>query len=349
MPGTMAGRAFTTGQPVTSARDGSVRVWVPVVEQTTRTGVLAITVPEASDTVLAQAKMLGVFAGLVVAATARVTDIPYVRRRGRAMSLPASMQWDLLPPLSAHTAGALIAGVLEPAYDIAGDAFDYAVNGADLHFGWLPSAPGEWGVNGLLEVPVTLGRVRRRRGRGLLTTAQRESASGGHDATAAGQDGLMRYVELRRHTDNDGNRLTPHGAAEAEVIGRDRLHPPCAAFVSTDVARATQMLEILRHATGQDDLPITLATALRSSVEDRWRDAAKAAGKGADLDDIRAIDAGLIRQESVGLASALRQVIDGLPEGGGRWWWATAPPTRPPCSGSPAGSSRHWARAKECC
>ena len=44
------------------------------------------------------------------------------------------MQWDLLPPLSARTAGALIAGVLERAYDIAGDAFDYAVNGADLHF-----------------------------------------------------------------------------------------------------------------------------------------------------------------------------------------------------------------------
>ena len=132
--GTMAGRAFTTGQPVTSPRDGSVRVWVPVVEQTTRTGVLAVTVPDAGAQVLAQVESLGVFAGLVVASAARVSDVPYVRRRGRAMSLPAGMQWDLLPPLSARTAGALIAGVLEPAYDIAGDAFDYAVNGADLHF-----------------------------------------------------------------------------------------------------------------------------------------------------------------------------------------------------------------------
>jgi hypothetical protein len=132
--GTMAGRAFTTGQPVTSPRDGSVRVWVPVVEQTTRTGVLGVTVPDASAQVLAQVESLGVFAGLVVASAARVSDVPYVRRRGRAMSLPAGMQWDLLPPLSARTAGALIAGVLEPAYDIAGDAFDYAVNGADLHF-----------------------------------------------------------------------------------------------------------------------------------------------------------------------------------------------------------------------
>jgi hypothetical protein len=133
MAGTMAGRAFTTGQPVTSDRDGSVRVWVPVVELTTRTGVLAVTVPHAGPQMLAQAESLGMFAGLVVAAAARVSDVPYLRRRGRAMSLPAGMQWDLLPPLSARTAGALIAGMLEPAYDIAGDAFDYAVNGADLH------------------------------------------------------------------------------------------------------------------------------------------------------------------------------------------------------------------------
>ena len=131
--GTMAGRAFTTGRPVTSDRDALVRVWVPVVEQTTRTGVLAVTVPHASPQILAQAELLGVFTGLIVAAAARVSDIPHLRRRDRAMSLPAGMQWDLLPPLSARTSGALIAGALEPAYDIAGDAFDYAINGTDLH------------------------------------------------------------------------------------------------------------------------------------------------------------------------------------------------------------------------
>ena len=52
--GTMAGRAFTTGRPVTSDQDGLVRVWVPVVEQTTRTGVLAVTVPHAGPQILAQ-------------------------------------------------------------------------------------------------------------------------------------------------------------------------------------------------------------------------------------------------------------------------------------------------------
>ena len=108
----------------------------------------------------------------------------------------------------------------------------------------------------------------------------------------------MRYVELRRHTGNGGDQRTPLGMADSEMIGRDRLRPPYAAFVSTGAARATQMLEILRRAAGQDDVPITAAPGLRSSVEDRWREAARAAGKGADLDSVRAIDPDLVERES---------------------------------------------------
>jgi hypothetical protein len=140
-----------------------------------------------------------------------------------------------------------------------------------------------------------------------------------HASATAGQDPLMRYVELRRHTDNEGDRLTSQGAEHAEMIGRDRLQPPYAAFVSTGAARATQMLEILRHAAGQDDTPITVAAGLRSSVEDRWRQAATAAtaaGKGADLEAMRALDPDLVERESWLLASALRQVVEALPDGG---------------------------------
>lgn len=133
--GTLAGRAFTTGRPVAAnaGQDGQ-RVWVPVLEQTTCTGVLALTVPEATDQVLAEAELLGVLAGLITAMAVRVSDLPGLRRRERPLSLPASMQWDLLPPLTARAEGVVVAGILEPAYDIAGDAFDYAVNGPDLHF-----------------------------------------------------------------------------------------------------------------------------------------------------------------------------------------------------------------------
>jgi hypothetical protein len=49
-------------------------------------------------------------------------------------------------------------------------------------------------------------------------------------------------------------------------------------------------------------------------VENRWREAAKAAVKRTDLKDIRAIDPDLVERESWLLGSALRQVVAGLPE-----------------------------------
>ena len=126
----------------------------------------------------------------------------------------------------------------------------------------------------------------------------------------------MRYVELRRHTDNDGDRLSEQGVSDAEAIGRTGLHPPYAWFVSSGADRATEMLIILRRAAGQEETPIGTETGLRSSVEDRWREAAKAAGKGASVEDMRTVDADLVEQESRLLGAALRRVIDGLPDGG---------------------------------
>jgi len=55
---------------------------------------------------------------------------------------------------------------------------------------------------------------------------------------------------------------------------------------------------------------------LRSAVEDRWRTAAKAAGKGADLEAIRAIDPDLVERETMLLGSALRGVFEAMPDGG---------------------------------
>ncbi len=126
----------------------------------------------------------------------------------------------------------------------------------------------------------------------------------------------MRWVELRRHTDNDGDELTPRGVADAEAIGREGVQPPYAAFVSSGAARATQMLTILRRAAGQDDVPISEVAGLRSTVEDRWREAAQAAGTGATVEQIRGVDPDLVDHEERLLGAALRRVVDSLPDGG---------------------------------
>ena len=131
---TPAGQVFTTGRPAASDRDGRVRLWVPVTEQTACIGVLALTMPDASPDSVRQAELLGVFTGLVVGTVTRASDSPRIRRQGKQLSLPASMQWDMLPPWAIRVPGALIAGILEPAYDVAGDAFDYAADDGLLNF-----------------------------------------------------------------------------------------------------------------------------------------------------------------------------------------------------------------------
>ena len=127
----------------------------------------------------------------------------------------------------------------------------------------------------------------------------------------------MRYVELRRHTDNEGDALTAEGVAAAEAIGRDRLHRPYAMFCSTGAARAAEMLGSCgTPPAGQDDIAIGVVGRLRSAVADCWREAARVAGKGADLEAMRAVDADLVERDSWLLGTALRQVVESLPEGG---------------------------------
>jgi phosphohistidine phosphatase SixA len=124
----------------------------------------------------------------------------------------------------------------------------------------------------------------------------------------------MKMIELRRHTDNDGDQLSAEGVVAARDIG-GRLRGPYALFVSTGAARATQTLEIWREAVGQTDASVVVEPGLRSAVEDRWRAAAKQAG-GSDLDQIRSVDPELVSGEALTLGAALRRVLDQLPDGG---------------------------------
>jgi serine phosphatase RsbU (regulator of sigma subunit) len=129
---TMAGKAFIDGAPVVAERDEDARIWVPIVEGSDRTGVLGVTVPAATPDVVARCEELGRFAGYLIATHARATDLYHLGRRRRPLSVGATMQWDLLPPLQLKTARVAVVGLLEPAYDVGGDCFDYALNGAVL-------------------------------------------------------------------------------------------------------------------------------------------------------------------------------------------------------------------------
>lgn len=125
----------------------------------------------------------------------------------------------------------------------------------------------------------------------------------------------MKEVELRRHTANDGDVLTPAGVEAALEIGR-RLRGDYQLGVSTGAQRATQTLACFLAALAQV-MPggILVEPALRSEHEARWQAAYHSAGAG-DLESLRGADPVLVEEDSTRLATGLRAVFAALPDGG---------------------------------
>lgn len=134
LDGSMAGRAFTSQSALAVEREDGWHVWVPVSDRADRLGVLAMTLSAWDEQIESRCLELGLVAAPLLIASAQYTDLPHLLRRRQRMDLPAEMQWSLLPPLSFSAGGASVAAMLEPAYEVGGDCFDYAYNGGRLDF-----------------------------------------------------------------------------------------------------------------------------------------------------------------------------------------------------------------------
>ena len=173
--GTQEGQAFLERQLVESRRDdGTTRVCVPIIEGSDCTGVLAFTVGHPLDeSAHRRCEELGMLVGAAIAIAARYTDLFNLIRRRRAMSLPASIQWDLLPPLRLTTPEASSNGVLEPAYDVGGDCFDHSVNGYSVDVAIMDAMGHGLGSSILSSLAVESYRHDRREGQPLAVIHER--------------------------------------------------------------------------------------------------------------------------------------------------------------------------------
>jgi hypothetical protein len=125
---------------------------------------------------------------------------------------------------------------------------------------------------------------------------------------------MAKRIELRRHTDNDGDVLTAEGTSAALAIG-SKLPGDYALLVSTGAQRATQTLAcfacVLRAPVRGG---VVVEPGLRSDREDRWRDAYENAGSGR-LEDLRSADPELVESDSRILGEALARVLERLEDG----------------------------------
>lgn len=170
-----------TAPPRCVAIDGELRRAMLTAEASTHDGVTWTPIAERGHTVFAVrtegngSERIGGLPRIDVRAIgsimrghrSRFEDLEMVRRR-ESMSVAAEIQWDYLPVRADDLGEYRVAGVLVPAYSVAGDMFDYAVNDGAV---WAYSFDGMGhGLEATMSTMMALGAVRnaRRRGAGLV-------------------------------------------------------------------------------------------------------------------------------------------------------------------------------------
>ena len=159
--GSLAGRAFQTDVPVERTQSDGVRVFVPLLDGTDRVGVLAFTMDSVDDHDRRLTRRLAGLVADMLTTKSLYTDRFFQARRRQPMSLSAELQWQLLPPLMMTTPQVAVAGALEPAYDVAGDSFDYALNDDVLHVAMI-DAMGH-GLSAAVMATLAIGAYRHAR------------------------------------------------------------------------------------------------------------------------------------------------------------------------------------------
>lgn len=147
------------------------------------------------------AEVLAALAPMVsaaVRASEATLDTVNIARRSREMSLPAEMQWALLPPTGFRAGAAHISAAVEPAYDTGGDVFDYAFHEGRL-FVALIDAMGH-GLRAALTATLAVGAMRRarRNGSGLESiAAEIDAALNSPDFEDDFASGVLMDIDVR--------------------------------------------------------------------------------------------------------------------------------------------------------
>jgi hypothetical protein len=213
-----AGRAFLGDAMTEQAVGADVRLFVPLLDGTDRVGVLAFTAdsPDDNDRRLARR-----FAGLVadvLVTKGTYTDRFFQARRLQPMSLSAEMQWSLLPPLMMTTPQVSVAGILEPAYNVAGDSFDYALNDDVLHL-CIIDAMGH-GLDAAVMATVAIAAYRHAR----RSDADLDDFYAAMDSAIAGQFSSDRFVtaQMARLDVTTGHLRWVNAGHPPPLLVRDR-------------------------------------------------------------------------------------------------------------------------------
>jgi serine phosphatase RsbU (regulator of sigma subunit) len=202
--GPLAVRCFGSQRPVTDIGSAGVnRVHLPLSAWGERLGVLLVETTAPAGAGLTE-DLTGVADELAVALRAAERDTDRYRRvqRDQRLTMAAELQWELLPGRSLGDERFLVAGQLDPAYDVHGDHFDWAVTGDRLTVTVLDGFGDGMSAALLTTTAVTAMRNARRSGANLVEQAELAS-----DAIYGRHGGVAHVATLLLDIDLVGGRV----------------------------------------------------------------------------------------------------------------------------------------------
>ena len=172
---TLPGRAFRQVEVLPSEAGGAPRLWVPLLDGVERLGVLEVVMDDAADlydgVLRQQCQWVSGLLGHLVVAVNHYGDALDAARRQRSRSPAAELVWDLLPSLTAGTDRCVLSGLVEPSYEVGGDAFDYALSETTAHLAIFDSVGHSLTSGIVAAVALAAYRSTRRKGGSLLAQA----------------------------------------------------------------------------------------------------------------------------------------------------------------------------------
>ncbi|GAA3294817.1 PP2C family protein-serine/threonine phosphatase [Streptomyces cinereospinus] len=173
LPGQAYQRVDLLAEPATGdAPDGRRRWWVAVTDGVERLGVLRADTDADDEPTRRSLRDLASMTALLLLSKRSFSD-SYARRvRTEPMNVAAEMQWNLTPPPAYAGHSATVGAVMEPAYQVGGDAFDYAVAGSVLHLGIFDAMGHDTTAGITANVAVAACRNARRHGASLAESSE---------------------------------------------------------------------------------------------------------------------------------------------------------------------------------
>lgn len=166
---TAAGTAFSTAEPTWD--DGLF--WLPMLHGTERLGVLEVGLKAyPTEAVRRDLEVIAALVAELIASRRFYGDAVEHTRRRLPMQLAAEIIWNQLPPLTFTANRTVVTAVLEPCYDVGGDAFDYAANGDVLHVALFDTVGHGISASALTTLTLNTYRNARRSGLSLTDTCR---------------------------------------------------------------------------------------------------------------------------------------------------------------------------------